>query len=239
MHNESIFIFWVSTPSETEKMAIAKGQFETVEWTGEIHLPRYVDEELNVIVTPYIIHCGKFGPQLVHRAYIMIEGIFGPGILRTNQQIHHEASSVLYGENCFSFSSRRWVGNEDVSIHAYNAFNSLYIHIPGIFHALDLSVAREYNIRAVNRLFNKSRLLAHPEFISQDPFMSFLRQIGRNNAALITNVKLDGVFMTANPFTDDIPAPIGFIRLLKVYIATFQLACPAVQKLTLTQDGDG
>jgi hypothetical protein len=60
--------------------------------------------------------------------------------------------------------------------------------------------------------------------------------ISKCNAALITNVKLDGIFMTAPEFRTDRPPPLEFTRLLRVWTATLSLGCPALRKLTLSQE---
>jgi hypothetical protein len=75
-----------------------------------------------------------------------------------------------------------------------------------------------------------------PIFLFRDPLVRFFNKISRHNAALLTNVTLQGHFLRGRADQDGNAwegAAIGFARLLPIYTCILKEVCPNLRKLTV------
>jgi len=143
--------------------------------------------------------------EVINRHESAAFGLMGVSLLQACQKINKEASQVLYGENCFVFDTR---------VHAAYPYK-IYASwrntlkpppqdrhlIPG-FPKKNNKWPRPQQINSqVDNLFQKNT--DQPNFLHYDPLSRFLKEAGRRNASLMTQVKVQGPFRTEGRVWND------------------------------------
>lgn len=134
-----------------------------------------------------------------------IYGFMGVPILRTCKNLNEEGTEILYGENKFVFNAAAIHGND-----ALKTFPDL------------------------NYIFDKSRARTS-SFLLEDPLLDFMHRVGRQNAAYIKCIKLEGPMKTVHLHQGLIPEVLdpGLALTLPVYTAFLRHVCLELREITL------
>ncbi|KAI9647629.1 hypothetical protein NHQ30_004014 [Ciborinia camelliae] len=167
-------------------------------------------------------HRNGFGPQIINSSEVLLQP-FGTviNIMRTCKQIEEECAAVLYGNNTYQFNTESCHPESDLDPGSG-------WKITGFPHFRKIPSKAEVS-KAIDELLNSDSYLL---FVHTDPFIRFLAYIGRRNALLLRDIKLDGMFkskiMSINSF-------LGFGSILPIYTLILREICPSLSKLTLHQ----
>lgn len=229
-------IVWQAAPNKKQAAMISRGDYITDLESNRRCFPSYWHEGLQAQVTAFIHVRKNNGTVIINRASAITTGIQGWKLLMTCQHALKEAAPVLYS-NTFVFDSR---GQEPythaLGLHPQNAFDTRPQDIPGLVLPNGVPQASWQIWKAIDKLFNTSAGVHHTAFIYRDPFVKFIRHIGRINAGYLKDVKFIGNLKTAEKRPKTVqPAPIGLGRLLPIYTAIMSRVCPNITKLTLHQ----
>ncbi|KUJ10922.1 uncharacterized protein LY89DRAFT_759898 [Mollisia scopiformis] len=225
---------WRSKPTKEQLDLINSSAIVTNRLNSDERLDMTTfDEELGADVLHYVLRRGNNPIRIINRAVIRTCGL-QPQILHTCKQLYTEGCQILYSENTFVFDTRgQSPYTHHCGVHGHDAFDKAAWQIPSLPNNGRPQSPYHMN-NALDYMFEKEKF--HQPFMQRDPMSTFFRAIGRNNASMLTSVKLEGYMRTAetNPQYQT-ERPISFARILPIHATILRNICPNLRKLTIHQ----
>jgi hypothetical protein len=209
-----------------------------VDTDGYHQLPDTYDEEVGAIIQHVVCYRGEYPTKIVHNVVIPTTGILGVGLLATCKQAYKECAPILYS-NKLVFDTRGKVPfTHERGVHEYNSLSEHPHLVPGLPHANGNPQTHGQTMYAIHQMFDHRSM--HQPFMRRDPLATFLRTIGRVNAAYITDITIQGFFKTAKDVKGErTNRPISFARILPIHAAILKHACPNLERLALSKGKTG
>lgn len=161
--------------------------------------------------------------DILCKKQLSVYGLMGIPMLRTCKKLNEGGTAILYGENKFVFNS--------AGSHQGNELEKSPNLITGYRDTADQVALAG----AIELIFDKSK--PHSSlFVIRDPLLGFMRRIGRRDAYLIKNIKLEGPMKTASAVPPPFPpivVDISLAHTLSVYTAFLGQVCDDLREVTL------
>lgn len=202
---------------------------------GERSLPFTFVKEDYVQIGCNVIQRGDIGQQVfqvLNRMKLRVRPMYGISMLRVCKQISAECSTVLYGENMFSFGSRlsSREGHDTYGIELGDFDDRVldpFVELLGMVTGSTVISHPETEIKAnINAMFLPTFSASGSSLMN--PMLRWFNKIGPSNASRLARVKLS----IDDSLSLDLADP-GFGALFIALSAVLRHSCPELKNLTL------
>ncbi|KAH6669522.1 hypothetical protein B0J14DRAFT_121518 [Halenospora varia] len=214
---------WVTKPTYSQKSLIAGGVTE---------LSGTVGKESGRTIQHQIHKRADGSYEIINTRAAKVDYFSGGGIAATCKLIHDEVLDLLYGENWFVFDNRgnalAFTGYGDDE-KEHKEYLWLQRAMPDIFQEGDYPIDEQKLSTELDRLFDKGSFLS--KFFYGTSMTRFFHIIGKENAARIKKVKIQGLLKTILGSGD--LRPLGFCRLVPLQAKILGSICGNFRELIL------